>query len=644
MTFTPKKQIYQGVRSLGAMPQLVACGDRAVLIRPGSGIDPAVNARVHALAQALAALNHPALTEMIPAYDSLLVEYDPIRLRWEDLQRLVAQAAAGTAAVAPAGNLVEIPVLYGGEVGPDLDDVAAHTGLPTGEVIRRHADGTYRVYCLGFSPGFCYLGGLEPALATPRLADPRLQVPEGSVGIGGSQTGVYPSVSPGGWRLIGRTPALLFDPDRPQPSLVQPGDSVRFRPVDAAAYAGLLAARPVRLPQRPVEESGRPGLRVLSPGLLTTVQDLGRRGYQALGVPVGGAVDYWAVMVGNWLLGNRSRAAALEMTATGPEVEFTGPVAFCLTGAAVPAELVPGGGGSPVRIPGWMSHLAGPGDRLRIGTATAGCRTYLCVAGGVDVPPVLGSRSEDLFAGLGPFGRALQTGDWLPAGRPVLSPADLAGRVLPVDAIPHYHGAWQGALEVRVVLGPQADAFTPEGMATFLGSEYRISTRSDRQGARLEGPAVRHRHGADILSEGMPAGGIQVPADGKPILLLANRQTMGGYAKIAVALYPDVARVGQLRPGDTLRLRQVDLSEAHHLAWAERRELAQVRRYLEREAAGARRRHEPVGAPVAVAAPVPATVPEAPAPATASGPVWQFRVRIDALEFAVEVAEELETE
>lgn len=626
---------------MGGPPEMIACGDRAVLMRLGRGIDPAVNAQVHAAARALNALEHPAITEVVPAYDALLVEYDPIRLRWDELCRLLTGAAGSTAAAA-AGRVVTVPVLYGGEGGPDLDDVAAHAGLSPAEVVRRHAAGAYRVYCLGFSPGFCYLGGLDPALATPRLSAPRVKVPTGSVGIGGSQTGVYPSESPGGWRLLGRTPAVLFDPDRPQPSLVEPGDVVRFTLVDAATFLTMQLQRGAPRPQNgPVEETGRPGLRILSPGLLTTVQDLGRRGYQALGVPVAGAVDYWAVMVGNWLLGNRARKAALEITLSGPEVEFTGPVAFCLTGAPVPAELVPAGGGSPVRVPGWMSQLAGPGDRLRIGTAAAGCRAYLCVAGGLDVPAVLGSRSEDLFAKLGPFGRPLKAGDWLPAGEPVLSPADLAGRVLPVDAVPHYHGAWQGALEVRVVLGPQQDAFTAAGIDTFLSGEYRVGAKSDRQGARLEGPAIAHRGAADIVSEGMPAGGIQVPADGKPIVLLANRQTIGGYAKIAVGLYPDVARVGQLRPGDTLRFRPVDLHEAHQIAWAERRELARVRRLLEKEAAGATGR----GAPPALLrpAPVPAPAPAAaPVPAAELGGPRRFKVRIDAMEFDVEVVEEEE--
>lgn len=589
---------------------LIPCGDRHALLRLGAGVDEATNRRVHAAARALAALGHPALREAIPGYNSLLVEYDPVRLSWLGLRRLVEAALARLAAGEEEGadrdgaRTVEVPVWYGGEAGPDLEDVAAHAGLTPDQVVALHAAGTYRVYCLGFSPGFCYLGGLDPRLHTPRLPSPRTRVPAGSVAIGGQQTGIYPAETPGGWRIIGRTPLVLFDPWRDPPSLLQPGDRVRFVPITEEEFRRL--APPPRREPAPPPETGRPGLRILQPGLLTTVQDTGRRGYQALGVPVAGAMDYWAIMVGNWLLGNRSRAAALEITLQGPEVEFTGPVAFCLTGAPCQAELVPAGGGSPRPVPMWASLVAGPGDRLRIGPLVRGCRAYLCVAGGLDVPAVLGSRSEDLFARLGPLGRPLKAGDWLPVGEPVLPPADLAGRALSPADVPEY----RGDLKVRAVPGPQADAFAPGALDQLAATAWRVGATSDRQGARLEGPALPLLAGADIVSEGIPPGAVQVPAGGQPILLLANRQTLGGYAKIAVVVYPDVARAAQLRPGDTLRFQLVDLAEAHRIAWAERRRLAQVRRFLQRQAPAAVGRGW--AGPVAVELPVPAA-PGAPA-------------------------------
>lgn len=610
-------------------PNIVPCGDRTVLVYLGNGMNPDLNDRVHNTAAAILSQKHPAITEVSPAYDSLLVEYDPVRITWESLNRLIHEAATRSHDARPE-RVVEIPVLYGGEMGPDVEEVAAHAGLSADEVMSRHAGTDYRVYCLGFTPGFLYLGGLDPALNVPRKAVPRTKVPVGSVAIGGSQTGVYPQETPGGWQLIGRTPVPLFDPERKPPAVASPGESIRFVPIDSSEYERLVAEQPGRQIVPLAAQPGRSGLRVLSPGLSTTVQDLGRRGYQAYGVSRAGAADYWPLLVGNWILGNRARTGALELTVLGPEIEFTGPAAFCLTGAPLPATLIPAGGGSPRPVPMWQAVLAGPGDRLQTGAISAGCRAYLCVAGGFDLPVTLGSVSEDLLAGIGPIRRALKAGDWLPVGLPLVPPADLAGRRLPDDAVPDY----PSEVTLRVTLGPQADAFTGEGIATFLGQAYTVSPQSNRQGIRLDGPRISHVAAADILSEGMPAGAIQVPASGQPILALANRATTGGYTKIAVTVFPDVARAAQVRPGGRLRFAEVSLKEAHAIAWAERRKLAQIRRYLDREAVA----QQEIPSPPAIA-PLPPAVAAAPGQPPAVPGVRRMVVRFGGMEFAVEVEE-----
>ena len=611
--------------------RLVPCGDRSLLVYCGDQIDQAVNRRVHALARSLRAAAHPAVVEVTPAYHCLMVEYDPIRIRLEHLEEIIRARAAELSQPAPEPRDVEVPVCYGGEMGPDLNTVAAHAGLTPDEVVALHTERAYPVYCLGFSPGFPYLGEVDPRLSTPRLAEPRLKIPAGSVGIGGSQTGIYPSPSPGGWQIIGRTPLRLFDPWRNPPALLAPGDRVRFRPITEAEYSEMAAASPTAAPPLPAFAEGRAGLRILSPGMLTTVQDLGRRGYQAMGVPVGGAADFWSLMVGNWLLGNRSRAGALEITMTGPEVEFTGAVAFCLTGAPIQAELVPAGGGSPVPVSGWTTMLASPGDRLRLGSTLSGCRTYLCVSGGIDLPPVLGSVAEDLFGGIGALGRPVLTGDWLPTGLPLHPPADLAGRSLPADAVPTYGGT----ATLRVTRGPQWDAFTTEGQDAFMSGSYTVRPQSDRQGLRLSGPQIEHVGRADIISEPIPPGSIQVPANGQPILLLGNRQTVGGYTKIATAVYPDLALAAQLRPGDTVRFQEVDQAEAVSIAWAERRRLGQIRRYLERCIAHRSSDFTSVALPAASAQEGHSQEPAVPTVKS----VRTLRLRIGAVEYEVTLEE-----
>ncbi len=226
-----------------------ALAEDALLLRFGQDIDLALNSRVHAAAQAL----RRALpgVECVPAYASLLLRFEPRDWAAADgggahqrLGRAVTAALAGGAVAAESPRTVEIPVWYGGEAGPDLDEVAALSALPARDVVARHCAAEYRVALLGFAPGFPYLLGLDPALAAPRRADPRLKVPAGSVAIGGRQTGIYPGELPGGWQLIGRTPLTLFDAAAAAPSLLQPGDRVRFRAIDSAAYHALRHGRP----------------------------------------------------------------------------------------------------------------------------------------------------------------------------------------------------------------------------------------------------------------------------------------------------------------------------------------------------------------------------------------------------------------
>jgi len=210
-------------------PRILPVGEAAFTVEFGDAVDAALNQRVHALDAALQSRPAPGLVETVPTYRSLLVMYDP-QVTAADAMRAALTDALSTLATAdaPAGRLVEIPVRYGGEWGPDLADVAAHCGMTEAAVIALHAQPVYTVAMLGFAPGFAYLLGLPEALATPRLATPRLRVPPGSVGIAGAQTGVYALATPGGWRIIGRTDLPLFDPGRAEPFTLRAGDRVRF--------------------------------------------------------------------------------------------------------------------------------------------------------------------------------------------------------------------------------------------------------------------------------------------------------------------------------------------------------------------------------------------------------------------------------
>lgn len=292
---------------------------------------------------------------------------------------------------------------------------------------------------------------------------------------------------------------------------------------------------------------------MIQPGLLTTVQDLGRIRYQKYGVPTSGAMDQTALRAANLLLDNEEGLAGLEATAEGPTLRAL----LDLVVGIVGADMQPLVDGKPVEC-GTAIGIRN-GQILEFQRARRGLRGYLAIAGGIDVPVMLGSRSTCLPAAFGGIqGRALRQGDRLPIGPVGRQPMVLSGRRLssgwvePISEV----------LAVRVVLGPQEDRFTPEGIRTFLSGSYRLTPQMDRMGARLQGPPITHRSGADIISDSTPLGAVQVPSDGQPMILLADRQTTGGYAKIAVVVQEDIFRLGQATPGQVIRFCRISMPEA----------------------------------------------------------------------------------
>jgi antagonist of KipI len=295
-------------------------------------------------------------------------------------------------------------------------------------------------------------------------------------------------------------------------------------------------------------------LRVLEPGFLAMVQDLGRTGYESLGVPVNGVMDAFALRAANALVGNPPRAAGLEFTLQDLVLQAQADCLVALAGTGY--ELAVDGR----TLPAWMAVAVRRRWIIHLHEVSGGGWGYLAVNGGITVPPVMGSRSTYLRGGFGGFdGRLLQAGDILPVGPFNPAMLGLAGRRLPPELRPAY--ARQAAIEV--ILGPQADYFTEAGIQTYLESEYAVTHLSDRMGYRLDGPPVQHTGGADILSEGVCFGSVQVPADGKPIVLMADRQTAGGYAKIATVISADLPLLAQCPPGSgRVRFRATTVSAA----------------------------------------------------------------------------------
>ncbi len=489
----------------------------------------------------------PGVVETVPALCSVLVVYDPLEVTFCELAGR-AEKAARSASPAPRvqAALVEVPVLFGGEGGPDLAAVADGCGLSPEEVVRRICSEAYTVLMLGFAPGFPYLGLLPPELRLPRRATPRPRVPSGSVAVADAFVGIYPHETAGGWHLIGRTGFRLFDPWGSPPCALGPGDRVRFMPgVAGAASSGPAAVAP---PSLPGLGPRRPALQVVEPGLLTTVQDLGRAGWRRLGVPGSGALDRAALRAANRIVGNAPGAAALEFAFPGPKLRALDRFEAAVTGADLGARR----NGEEVE-PGRPFGLR-QGDLVEFSDPRSGQWAYLAVSGGLDVPLVLGSRSAYSRGGLiGLAGRPVRAGEILGAGE--------QSRRCPHAGEPDRGEAAPGP--VRVIAGTQVDAFTAASQAAFLSGRFTATARRDRAGMRAQGPPLVHRASAEIPSDGLLPGAVQVPADGQPLVILADGPTTGGYAKIAWVVDADLDRVAQMAPGAVVEFDQVSVEAAH---------------------------------------------------------------------------------
>jgi len=313
-------------------------------------------------------------------------------------------------------------------------------------------------------------------------------------------------------------------------------------------------------------------------GLLTTVQDRGRYGFQRFGMPVSGAMDIFSLELANLLVGNEPGEACLEATITGPELEFTGSSLVAITGADMDPNL--NGQGIPMNT----AIDVRPGDRLGFRGLRSGCRAYVAFAGGIAVPQVMGSRSTYIRAGIGGHqGRAIIQGDELPLGETgPLSPfnqlsTDTAKRKprlkkLPEGLIPEY----KHEQTIRIIPGSEANYFELSGLRSLLSTEYKVTAQSDRMGYRLSGEPIRHKEGmTNIISAGISLGTVQVPGDGQPIILMADRQTSGGYARIANVITVDLTILAQMRPGDKVHFKETTLEIAqqlyrdiHNLLWS----------------------------------------------------------------------------
>jgi KipI family sensor histidine kinase inhibitor len=537
-------------------------GDHAVLV----GVhDPAAARR---LAGALRGAGQPGVLEVVGGLATVMVAFDPEEDpggdagRWRPWLVDVMNEAVDRPGDEGGGQLLTIPCLFD---GPDLAEVAEAAGCTPAAVVELVTSRHLTVAAVGFSPGFAYLSGLPEELRhVPRRDRPRPVVPAGSVALANGYAAVYPSASPGGWQLIGRTGTPLFTPLVPPYARLAPGDRVRFVAAHHLADVEVEEEPPAPGPAEPADSPGaRPAFMVEEPGLRTALQDGGRRGVAALGVPAAGPGDPYSFTLANRLVGNRDDACALEVTARGPRLLCLNPVFVAVVGAA-PDLLV---NGQPVS-PGRVVPLAA-GQRLEVGSVRRGLRCYLAVSGGLVGTAVLGSCATDQLAGLGPGTLARGATVWVAPMRPPLG-----------DHLGDDPSQWASgdAVALRVVPGPHPEWFVPGAMAALASVRYRVEPASNRVGLRLvpEGapPALLAGGSGELDSHGVVTGAVQVPPHGDPVILLPDHATMGGYPVVAVVATADHGLLGQCAPGAVVTLVPISFEEADDALRARRRAVA----------------------------------------------------------------------
>lgn len=549
-------------------------GDAALLVDTED--QRAAHHVAHLVQQAARAGEVPGIEDAVVGARAVTVLLDPDTIDVGHAAQWLGAAWAATPPAPLAGpgpedsgsGAIELPVRFD---GPDLDEVAALARTSVAGVVGRLAEAELVVAFLGFSPGFAYLTGLPPELAELARRDrPRPGVPAGSVALGGGFAAVYPQATPGGWHLVGRTDAVLFDPATPPFALLRPGQLVRLRPT------GSDVAPPSPL-RRPPLSGSRPGFRVERGGACSLVEDRGRTGVASLGVPRAGAADALSAALVNRLLGNADDAAVVEVTVHGPQLRALVETFVCVIGDPAHPGLV------EVRVDGHLVPDAAvvplvAGQVLDVGSCGAVARAVLGVAGGFDTPVVLGSRSSDLLCGLGPA--PLRPGDVLALGKPA-RPRGRLGAIGSASLRP-------AIAELRVLPGPDAPATFAE--SEVMRDEWVVSPQSDRVGTRLsrleavEANRVPTGRGVDApgragdaevrgsRSRGMVAGAVQLPSGGEAVVLGPDHATVGGYPVPAVVISADLPALAHLVPGARVRFVLVDHTEAaearHDLARA----------------------------------------------------------------------------
>ena len=534
-------------------PKIYPICESAIAVDWGNQLEEAIFQQIQQLNTLLSQNPFTGFIETVPSYSTLTIYFRP--------ELIISNPVAPVDFIKPyikqlllkisdkkisSEKIVSIPVCYDDEFGYDLDYISKERGLSKREVIQIHQQKEYTVYMMGFLPGFAYMGEVEDSIATARKPTPRHLVEEGSIGIAGKQTGIYPLPSPGGWQIIGRTPLRLFDLQKTNPFLLNPGDRVRFYEISLATYYSIKKDRPPFLFINNKQHNH--DALVLKPGVLSSIQDEGRVGYRAFGVPESGAMDLVSHCIANALVGNKRNATTIECTLGGLRLKFNDTTVIAITG-----------GGSAFinsqQIKYYQPLLVLKNDVLEIIYNQNGTRTYIAVRGGFDATEIMKSKSVCLLAGIG---APLQKEGSLKFEKLFTLPSKTITTPMPSPNYPT-------STVVRVMPGAEKLRMTTESIQRFYSQPFTLSPRFDRMGYHLQGLELQLKDDSELLSTAVNKGTIQLTPNGKIIILMNDCQTTGGYPRIAQVAAVDLSLIAQLKPGDTIRFVDISFQEATEL-------------------------------------------------------------------------------
>jgi antagonist of KipI len=533
-------------------------GETAVTIAFDAIINAETNDKVVALYNHLVAIKLADVIDIIPSYHTVTLVFS-INNNATDFKAMLVLIDAAIACcnwqIQQEPSIVEIPVCYDESFGLDILALAAAKKMSVAAVIKLHSDEMYRIYAIGFLPGFTYMGKVNTLIATPRKHTPRVTVNAGSVGIAGEQTGIYPLNSPGGWNIVGQTPLQLFDATREQAVLLKMGNYIKFLPITVAEYYTI---KNTQQPKVIGANNNAIGIRVLKHGMADSVQDLGRYAHQHVGINPTGAMDIVAAQIANFLVGNTANEAVLELHFPASVFQFQTDVIIALSGADFTATI--NTNAVPINTP----IIVAKNTVITFTKLVTGARCYLAVKGGFTIIPWLNSYSTNIKANSGGHcGRLLYKDDIIACN----IKSDYSKQLNKKDCMTlpwqvNVQQVYKTNNSVHIILGNEYPFLCDTSKEMLIDSSFIITTKSDRMGYRLHGLPLQLKDQIQLISTAVTKGTIQLLPDGELIILMADHQTIGGYPRVAHVAQFDICKLAQMQAHQSIQFVIISCEEA----------------------------------------------------------------------------------